>query len=193
MKTTTRKMNFTYEPIALTKLLLQMYTEKYLEKEIEVNATIFACYDFLKTATDKEIETLLHEFVKNENIDVITFEDWEHDCKCIFDCIFNTQRFKKLEFDYKVKGHSKSGLGVADKSDSTFYSCSLAEHWVTIQNILQEKYPLYYDAFIEMTYGHENVQEHKGISRQELDSFILTNFQLVGESKNINSYVNTEG
>lgn len=185
----TKTMHFTYEPITLTKMLLQMYAEKFLEKEKEVRATIFAVYKYLDTVTEEEVESLLMEFATNEKLEVITFDDWKHDCKCIFDCIFKTTRFKKLEFEYKKRGYSITGLGVVDKSDSTFYDCVFAEHWQTIQKIFEEKYPVLYEAFIEMTYGHKEVKEHKGITREYLDSFILENFELIGGRNSLDSYI----
>lgn len=182
-------MHFTYEPIALTKLLLQMYAENHLEKEKKAKATIFAVYKYLDTVTDEQVESLLLEFATNEKIEEITFKDWKHDCKCIFDCIFRTSRFNELEFEYKKQGYSITGLGVVDKTDDTFYDCVFAEHWQTIEKILEEKYPDLYEAFIEMTYGHKEVKEHKGITREYLDGFILDNFQLIGGRNSLDSYI----
>lgn len=186
---TTEKLHFTYDPIFLTKHLLQRYTETHLEKALEVKATKFACYKYLHTVTDEEVESLLLEYVANEKIDAITFKKWEHDCKCIFECIFKRPRFIQLEFEYKKQGYSLTGLGVVDKSDNTFYDCSFAHHWATVQKILEEKYPNLHEAFIEMTYEDTNLIQYKEVSRESLDSFLLNNFELIGNRNSLESYV----
>ncbi|ARF70734.1 hypothetical protein B7C51_25005 (plasmid) [Paenibacillus larvae subsp. pulvifaciens] len=181
-------LHFTCEPISLTKLLLQMYVEKHIEGENTVKAKQFACYEYLNTITDSELESLLEEYMTIENVEAITFEDWEKECGLIFNYIFKSNRYLEIELDYKKKGYSLTGLGVVDTSDNTFYDCAFAGHWQRIKEIMKDKYPELFEVLEELT-CHSNEDSYNGVSRKELDNFILNRFKLIGGKNDLESYL----
>lgn len=178
------KIGFTYEPLALTRLMLQIHLEKeYNGNEEHSQSVRFAVFEYLRTLEDEELEGLLNEYVTKDNIEYITFED-NKDCERIAHYMMLTDRFNDLVFRYQKQGCS--GLGVADNSDKTFYECNFAEHWQTVGFILRKKYPKHGGAFDEIMYGMK--KEHNGITSDELDKFILDRFELIGGNKPMESY-----
>lgn len=161
----TKQLNFTYDPIVLTKLLLQMYAEQVIEGNT-FKARQFACYEYLRTQTDEECESLVQEYAEQENLSVITYDNWKEDCRIMFEIIEQKKRFKEQLFQYQVDGYGATGLGVADMTDKTFYDCEFAHHWETVMEIIREKY------------SHMTYQELDGV-----DGFIMKNLKLVGSDR----------
>ena len=180
-------MNFTYDPIFITRTLLQSYVEKFVQGKF-YKAKQFACYEFLRTMTDEELEGMLLQYVKDNNLEYITFKKPWEESALIFEYIYKSDRYRKLEFDYKKQGYGLTGMGVVDKSDDTFYDCGFTKHWPTIVKILKEKYPLKAEALDNLMYT-PGKEEHNGISKQELDAFIMNNFELIGGNKDIEFYL----
>lgn len=183
----TKRIGFTYDPIVLSKLMLQIYAEKHIDTDAAVKATVYAAYEYLRTVSDEELEAVLIQYTKEENIEAITFSDSEEECRLIFTYIFKTQQFIDLEFDYKKKGYSVTGLGVVDKYDKTFYDCAFGEHWKTVESILAAKYPEQFEAYLELNYT--NKETHNGFNHEQLDRFILNTFELVGEMRSIQNHL----
>lgn len=77
--------------------------------------------------------------------------------------------------------------GVLDKTTGIFYDCRFGDHWVTVQGVLEDHYSYYYEAFVEMNYN--NSDQYKDVTRTDLDSFILSNFEFIGETAPITFYV----
>lgn len=180
-------MHFTYDPIYITRTLLQSYVEKFVEGKF-YKAKQFACYDFIHTMTDEELEGILKQYVQEHNIEAITFEKAWEECELIFGYIFKSERYRTLELDFKRRGYGSTGMGVVDISDNTFYDCGFTEHWPTIREIMKEKYPDKAEALEELMY-RPGMEEHKGISRVDLDAFILDRFELIGGNKEIEFYL----
>ncbi|MGD2352036.1 hypothetical protein ACP8H2_09815 [Bacillus subtilis] len=175
------QLHFTYEPLTLTKLVLQIYLEKKYDRNEDYTKSVrFAVFEFMRTLEDDELEKILSDYVSNDNVEAITFED-DRDCERITHYLMKTERYNNLVFEYQKKGYS--GLGVVDNSDKTFYSCGFSQHWQTVEAILREKYHRYGKAFNRIMYLGE--KEYNGVSSEELDKFILDTFQLVGETKSI--------
>ncbi|MGG1453427.1 hypothetical protein ABE325_21195 [Bacillus licheniformis] len=180
----TEQLHFTYEPLSLTRLMLQIYLEnKYHGNEDYSKSVRFALFEFMRSLEDQELEDVLSEYVSKDKIEYITLDD--KDCEGITHYIMQNKRYKDLVFMYQKKGYS--GLGVADNTDKTFYNCDFAQHWQTVGLILRQKYGKYGKAFDEIMYL--NKKEYSDISSEELDKFILNTFQLVGESKSIEDYL----
>lgn len=79
--------------------------------------------------------------------------------------------------------------GIVDRTDDTFYPCSFGSHWQKIKEVMQEKYADKYEALEEMTYSLDNKTTYKGITKQEIDEFIMNNFSLLGGTNAIESYL----
>lgn len=181
------KVTFNCDPLSLVRLALNRYIE-----ELEGNDTKsvqFARYDYLISLTDEELEQLLERYVKEENIEVITLEDWKKDSSFLLKYIYETNEYKELKLKYDKQGCGVTGLGVFDKSKNTFYDCSLARHWQTIMEIIEYHYTHLHEAFLQM-YGDNELNEYDGITRQEIETFIMNNFELVGGSRQISGYMN---
>lgn len=175
------RLGFTYEPLALTRLVLNIYLEKKYDRNEKYEKSVrFAIFEFMRTLEDEELEKILHEYVSKDNVEAITFED-DADCERITHYLMQTQRYKDLVFNYQERGIS--GLGVVDNSDKTFYPCDFAHHWQTVGAILRKKHGDYGIAFDEIMY--HNQKEYNGITSEDLDKFILETFKLVGETKSI--------
>ncbi|UYX56268.1 hypothetical protein M3Y14_34030 (plasmid) [Bacillus thuringiensis] len=185
--TQTMQVNFTYDPIVLTKLTLQIYAEKHFDTNDAIKSTVYAVYEYLRTVTDEELERVLILYTQEEKIEAITFSNFEEECKLIFTYIFKSQQFIDLEFGYKREGYSKTGLGVVDKYEKTFYECTFGEHWLTVESILETKYPKQFEAYLQLNY--ENKEEHNGFTHKQLDQFILNTFELVGEMRSIENHL----
>ncbi len=97
------KLNFIYDPIGLTKLLIQMYVEQEIEGTT-FKARQFALYDYLHEFTDKECEEILQQYIGQENLEVITYSEWKKDCKIMLEIIERTERFNSLLMKYSQKG-----------------------------------------------------------------------------------------
>lgn len=180
------KVGFTYDPLTLVRLVLDRYAEELEGKHTK--AIQFARYEYLRTLTDDELEGFLYRYVAEEKLDAITLKDWKKDCEFIFRYIYESERYKAIEFKFNKSGFGATGLGVVDKTDNTFYDCAFTGHWEKIQEIIQEKYPKYYEPLIEISYGFKK-DEHNGVTREQLDNFIMQQFELIGGNKQLDSYI----
>lgn len=188
-ETIVHQMHFHYEPLVLTKLLMEIHIEKFFdskEGKLKSNAHRFANYEFLRTMVDEELESILHSFIEKEGYEEITFKNAEHDFNSIYEIVYGLQRFKDLENDFIKKGHA--GKGVFDEKDKKFYPCGFAGHWPTITTIIETQYPHLFNAFNELSIFN-NKDSFEGITRKELDYFIMSNFILIGETWQLSSYL----
>lgn len=181
-------IHFTYDPLRITRLLLQQYVEKNIQGKDDYKSKQFACYDFLRDASDQALDSIMDVFAEKENLKFITFKEWENDCKSIFECIFETKEYKDIERSYMRKGYGPKGFGVFDKRGNSFHPCNFAEHWSTVKTILKEKYPSRFDALEDFTYNRK-LNESNGYERKEIDDFILNNFELCGEQSSLEYYL----
>ena len=185
----TEKIHFKCETLAIVRELMKIFIEQYFdtdEGKKETDAHRFATFEFLKTMIDDELNSILHEFMKKEGYEEITFVNCEHDFISIFKIVHDSQKFRDLENDYIKKGHA--GLGVFDKKTQKFYPCGLGEHWHMIRLVIKDCYPHLYEAFRRLT-RFKDKNEFEGISRKELDAFILSNFLLISQSKELVDYL----
>ncbi|MFP3390633.1 hypothetical protein [Brevibacillus sp. SIMBA_040] len=180
-------MEFTYDPLFITRHLLQSYVEKFVEGKF-YKAKQYACYDFLNTMTDEELEGILRQYVKENNLEAITFKQPWVECAAIFEYIFNSERYRALELGFKRRGYGSTGMGVVDKTTNTFYDCGFLQHWPTVVEVIKEMYPDMHEAMDELL-RRPGMEEHKGITRQTLDAFIMENFELIGGNKQIEFYL----
>lgn len=179
-------LHFTYEPLYLLRLIMDMYAESI--EGLHTKAVQFARYEYLRTMTDEEIEVLLERYSKEQEITVITLKNWRKDCDFLFQYLYESDRFKELEFKFNKQGYGQTGMGVADNTDNTFYHCAFTEHWSTIMKIIEMKYPHLYKALDAMHF-HDKLDECEGITRKELDEFITNRFELIGGYKPIQDYM----
>ncbi|MCY8549363.1 hypothetical protein MOD25_05535 [Bacillus haynesii] len=186
-QTNVKTLSFTVDGIGLTRILLQKYVEDFIENKSDDIRT-YACYEFLRTIEDKELEDTIDQYMINENVEAITFEDWEKDCRGMFDAISQTERFKDLVFKYQKRGYGETGCGVIDKASNTFYECKFGEHWSRVMQIVEEKHPRYASP-LKLMYATHRIDEHNGVTRDEVEQFILENFELIGEQKSLDEYV----
>ncbi|MDC6267742.1 hypothetical protein [Lysinibacillus fusiformis] len=188
-ETIVHQMHFHYEPLALTKLLMEIHIEKFFDSKKakhKSKAHRFAIFEFLRTMADEELESILHVFVEKEGYEEITFENTDHDFNSIYEIVYGLQRFKDLENGFIKKGHA--GKGVFDEREKKFYPCDFAGHWETITTIIETQYPHLFNAFGEMSI-FKSRDSFEGITRKELDDFILTNFILIGETRQLSNYL----
>ncbi|PJZ19757.1 hypothetical protein CEW46_21495 [Bacillus cereus] len=184
---TTTKLGFHYDPISLTKLMLQIYIEKYVEDEADNEAIVRASYKYLSEVTEDELTEVLNKYVTDNNVEYITFEDHKGECKLIFDAIRSTDSYKSFELEFYRRGYGSTGLGVIDKKDGIYYDCEFAQHWFKVIEILTNKYPRLGEALSELEFRN-NLQEYNGVTRKEIDSFIMENFELVGGNRGLENY-----
>lgn len=179
--------SFTYDPLALTRIFLQKYVEDFIQGNF-YKAKQFTMYDYLYQMTDDELETVLGEYVTASGVEAITFNDWAAECAAIFDQIYKTEKYTKLEFHHKCKGYGETGLGVVDNSDNTFYDCPRVGHWDKIREIVAHKYPEKSMA-LQHFWRFEKESEYDGFTRDEIEQFIMSNFKLIGGGKQLNEYL----
>lgn len=79
-------------------------------------------------------------------------------------------------------------IGVLDKTTGKFYECDYGSHWKMIQEILKNEYPYKYEKL--QFYIKESLFNDP--KREELDFFILENFELKGATFPIQKYLETE-
>lgn len=177
------KVSFTYDPLVLTKLSLQVHLENtYRASEEEAEglghpkSLRYALFEYMRTVTDAEIEALLETYAAAEDVTEITLE--KPQLERIAHHLLQTERFKALHFDNQVKGND--GLGVAEPATQRFVPCELAEHWDTLGVMLQSGHGDYGAAFTEIMRGNET--EHAGITTEMLDSYVTENFVFVSAS-----------
>lgn len=182
----TKRLQYTYNPLNLVRLVMGMYAEKLEGKHTK--AVQFARYEYLRTMTDEELESHLYRHVSENEIEEITLEDWQSDCSHLFRYIYETERYKALELHFNKRGYGKTGLGVVDTADKIFYDCAVAQHWPTIMEIIKTKYTHLHEPLVEM-YIHAKLNEYNGVTRKELDDFITTRFELIGGNKPLVEYL----
>jgi len=182
-----KTMHFTYDPLALVRIVLQRHVEEVIEGKF-YKAKQFACYKYLAQLSDEVLEELLCEYTKRHQLEVITLADWQKDGELIFEIIFETAEYKELEIRFKKNGFGLTGLGVFDRMNNSFYDCGFASHWPTIQHIVKEHHSKLHNALKEM-YIDEKLSEFEGVSRVELERFIMTNFELCGGTKLLSDYI----
>ena len=86
---------------------------------------------------------------------------------------------KKIENDKRV--------GVIDKTDNQFYASAIGKHWDVLKEVMEDKYPDKFEALIFFTANEEDSFEN--FTRNEIDSFILDNFEFKGNSLELRNYV----
>lgn len=180
-------VSFTYDPLALVRIVLQRHVEEKIQGKF-YKAKQYACYEYLRLLSDEDLEKVLVEYVNRHNLEAITLKDWETDARLIFDIIFETEDYRKLEFGYKRSGFGQTGYGVVDKSDNTFFDCSFGGHWLKIREIVKEKYPRMNDP-LDAMYCNDRLTEYEGITRETIEGFIMGNFELIGGKKPIHEYI----
>lgn len=168
-------IGFTYDPLQLTRLLLQIHLEKKYNEEYPKSQR-YAIFEFMRTIVDSEIEELLHEYVDTEKVDAITLE--ESDMNRLEHYLRKSERYKNLCFDFQKKGID--GLGVACLNNQRFTPCSLGHHWDTLSTMLQSGHGKYGDAFGKIMYSMAT--EYNGVTTEQLDVYITNTFVLVGSS-----------
>lgn len=180
-------VQLTYDPLFITRFILQRHVEEKVEGKF-YKAKQFACYEFIRTMEDEELEEILLKFMKKEGLETITFKDSSYDAESIWSIIFSYERYSLLELHFKKMGHGETGLGVIDRSDNTFYDCTFAGHWKKLMDIVREKYPDKYEA-LESMHLNETLDQSHGITRDEIDAFIMKQFELVGGNKTLDYYI----
>lgn len=182
-----KTLNFTYDPLRLVRIVLQRHVEETIQGKF-YKAKQFACYDYLAKLSDESLENLLHEYMKRHDLEVITLADWRKDGELIFEIIFEQPDYQQLEMDFKKHGWGATGLGVLDVQANIFYDCEFVHHWPTIQAIVEKSYPPYHEP-LQLMYMFEDLEEHNGITREEVEKFIMTNFELYGGTKRLQEYL----
>lgn len=182
-----KTVKFTYDPLALVRIVLQRHVEENIQGKF-YKAKQFACYEYLSKLSDESLENLLREYTKRHNLEFITLENWKQDGELIFEIIFEQENYRQLEIDFKKRGFGATGLGVLDVGNNVFYDCGFVQHWSTIQHIVEKSYPRYAKA-LEKMYIYERLEEFDGVTREELEHFITTNFELYGGSKPAKDYL----
>lgn len=180
-------LSYTYDPLALTRILLHKYVEEFIQGKF-YKAKQFAMYDFLYQMMDEELESILGDYVTASGVEAITFKDWASECAAIFEQICKTEKYIRLEFNYKCRGYGETGLGVVDNSDSTFYDCLQVGHWNKILEIVASKYSEKLEALQYFWTFHDEI-EHDGFTRNEIEQFIMNNFKLIGGGKLLEEYL----
>ncbi|MBP1308869.1 hypothetical protein JOD82_001889 [Paenibacillus sp. 1182] len=177
------KVPFKSNPLALVRVALVQHVEEKVQGKF-YKAKELACYTFLENLKDE----ILLIYIEREGLSEITLEDWQKEAKLMFDVIYDREDYKGLEIKYKRQGFGTTGLGVYDKNADVFYDCAQVEHWSKIREIVEYKYTPMFKA-LDQLYFNSSLDEYEGYTREEVESFILNNFELVGESKRLDSYL----
>lgn len=182
------QVSFTVDPIWLTRTLLQRYVEEIIEDNYD-KAFVFACYEYLRAVEDQELEEVIEKYMKNNNVEEITFSDWEMEVSGIINVVFETEKFNGLKFEYERKGYgSPSGMGIVDKINKAFYPCGFGGHWNKLMDVVTDKHSKYGEPLDRM-YTYSDMDEYNGVTREELDKFIMDNFEFVGGTKPMSEYL----
>ncbi|WDI05239.1 hypothetical protein PUW25_25865 (plasmid) [Paenibacillus urinalis] len=134
------------------------------------------------------MEVILLKFMENEGLEVITLENWKKDARLIFDVIFQREDYKNLEINFKKRGYGSTGLGVYDKQANKFYDCTWTNHFPTIMTIVESEYPDKFPALREF-YAMPSIDQHENYTREEIERFVMENFELIGQTKQLDDYL----
>lgn len=186
-ESTTKKISFSYDPFNLMKIWMQRFVELFVQNKY-YKAKQYACYDLLNDLTEEQLHEYIEEYRKRHNVEFVTLEDWEAETRLIWDVIYESDNFKNRELEYKKKGHGVTGLGVIYVPDGSYYDCEFAGHWAKVKQILLDRKPEYSEA-LEILEHKTRLNEYNGVTREELDVFILKNFEMVGASRKIENYL----
>lgn len=186
---TTKELHFTYDPLQLVRICLQRHVEENIQGKT-FKAKTFACYDFIFKVLndDTKLEQLLEEYVKRHNLEVITLSNWRQDARLIFEIIYEQPEYRSILVEHQRHGFGQTGLGVYDRTTGLFFDCGMAHHFVTIRRIVEEYYPEKHEALHELWFDHE-LKEFGGFTRNEIELFIMGNFELVGGQKSAAEYL----
>lgn len=182
----TKEISFSCNYLKLTTLTLEnRIKKKYYENESLSKPVRNALLEFMQTIEDEKLELILSLYLEKDKVDAITLDSVEELDRIIF-YIMNTTKFKNLVLNNQKNG--QSGLGVLDLSRNSFHSCDMGEHWHTIRSLIKDSYDRLYGAFKMFQYD-KTLKEFEGIKKEELEQFILSNFLLIGESKELSDYL----
>lgn len=177
---------FKSDPLLLIRRIMDIHAENLEGKDTK--AIQFARYEYLRTMTDDELVSILTKLADDQGIKTITFENWENDCSYLFQYIYESKRYKALEFQFNKSGYGETGMGVIDTQDDTFYHCSFGKHWETLKSIMDLKYP-HLSNVLDVLYLNQKLNEYDGVTRKELDAIITSQFEFTGENKSIREYL----
>lgn len=192
---TKESISFTYDALGLSRTIIQVHVESRYDGNLTYSESVrFALFEFLRTMEDEELKKIMTDYLSESKVEAIHFKGDENgkltedkDCLGIVDQLMRTERFKDLVF--KNKRNGCSGLGVIVLQKKLFYQCEFGEHWSKVGKALRENYPSYADAYDEMLLDSD-LKNYNDISREELDNFILENFEFVGGRNKIEYYLN---
>lgn len=183
---TKKTMHFTYDPIRLTRLFLDLHLEKteMLETDIDRVAT----RDVFRTLTDEALEDAVKRYATAHGIDTITFHDAHAECQGILDAIRDTDTYRDACLTVQLQGRAGTGFGVYDQVMNVFYPCRHGEHFATMCAITTAHYPQF-DGFMRRARLEGAVLELDGVHVDDVDRYIRDTFRLIGS--NNPSYIPT--
>ncbi|KQY83555.1 hypothetical protein ASD24_29735 [Paenibacillus sp. Root52] len=189
-------IQFSYNPQFVVIQILMQYVEKIIEpqqKEKKISrAHQFACYEFISIMEKDEeytrLEEILRIYVERHKLDAITLDSGLESAADIFEIVYEQDDFKDILNGYLRKGYGRTGFGVYDKAAKQFYDTVPVHHWETIKMIVEREYPRMAQALEHMQF-YEQCLKVGDVTRDELESWIMSNFELIGQSKRLDSYI----
>ncbi|MBC2106121.1 hypothetical protein [Listeria booriae] len=166
------QMPFKVDPMYVIKLMLQMYTERFIQGDPHsTDADIWAAYEYIDQLDDDKIYDIANKYSEIKGTKEINITATDEQKKEFFEIVYEDSIYKAILFKRQRAGNA--GLGVADLKAEKFYRCySLGEHWKRLWEILREEYD-------------EEIQRDK----DEVEKFIMSNFEFVGERRALESYM----
>src|SRR5690625_672488 len=89
-------LNLQVDEIGIVKILLQKYVEDFIEGRSRNKTRQYALYEYLNEVSDRDVQDLIVEFANQENIEVVTLDDWKSDIGTMIAIIENKDSYKAI-------------------------------------------------------------------------------------------------
>ena len=138
--TETQRIHYTYDAIALTKMLWSMYVEQEIEGET-YQARQFALYEYLRVVSDEDCEAIIKAYATQEGLTEITYSNWKEDCRIMFELIEKSEHFDQLLMKHRTAGAMQYSfedhMGVSGilLPSGVFIQCGHQEHHLIADGI----------------------------------------------------------
>lgn len=171
-------LHFKVDPYWLINFMLQRHYEKNYDGNHQFSEAVrFALSNLLYRNeedggfTEEELYQIAEKYF-GKDADEFLLDPTDEQAEAMFQFIFENPRYTERVWDYTLKGYGQYRFSVLDLRERKEYESNYANHYSTLVNILAENY----------------ADEFDKLSQEEKDTFILSNFKLIGKSRDIRWY-----
>lgn len=174
---TREHMSFSYDPLTLTRLALDVRLEKTEDGRSRLERTVWQ--RVRQSLTDDELSGALRAYLDTSGQTSITLGT-DDELDEILTEIRKTSRYRDEQTH--AEKHGFAGTGVFDNARSVFTPCAYGGHFETMCALIETHHPRYAGA-VRLFRENSHLVVADGVPAEELDRFLAETFRLVGSSR----------